>query len=569
MGNAQTRKRISLRNKKKFVLPADDIKEVEKKRNKSPSLEGQFAPHNNFVTPLLTDLYELTMVYSYFKWKKHTQIAVFDLFFRKCPFKGQYAVFCGLEDCLRFLNSFRFTDDDLAYLKEISPSWDPDFFRYLKELDCSEVLLFAQPEGSVCNPRIPLVRVEGPLGICQLLETTLLNLVNFSSLVGTNAARHRQAVGPDVVLLEFGLRRAQGPDGGMSASRFSFIGGYNGSSNVAAGNMFGIPVKGTHAHSYVSSFKSFDELHRSKLPYAEERKDEQNFDLVKQVKYWRKKLKAEKTNDGELTAFTAYALDYPGGFIALIDTYSSLKSGMINYVVVAMALIDAGYNPIGVRIDSGDIVAQSIAIKEYFNDIGKEYSCIKITNSMIFASDGITEDSLYDYTLRGKVSAYGVGTNLVTCKKQPALGGVYKLVSLGGQPRIKLSEDPIKMTIPGKKNAFRIFNKNGQQICDVMATAEEGELRCGEHRFRYFSGVDDGKIEVVQVLKIENLLKKCWIGGAIQCELPTIQELRTFCMKCVNQLPEKHRRKNNPEAYPLFLTEKLYQNLRSMIEAES
>merc|ERR1719320_568252 len=211
---------------------------------------------------------------------------------------------------------------------------------------------------------------------------------------------------------------------------------------------------------------------------------------------------------------------------------------MVNFVVVAMALIAGGYKPIGVRIDS----------------------------------EGIAEDSLHDYNARGAVTAYGVGTNLVTCKKQPALGGVYKLVALGGEPRIKLSEDPLKRTIPGKKNAFRVFDKHDKPICDVMAAAEEGELRYGDgvkHRFVYFSGANDGKVEVVEVVKIRNLLNRCWSRGTVQCAIPSIQELRSFCMKCVNDLPEKHRRRNNPEPYRLFLTEKLYERLTRMIAAES
>jgi len=565
MGNSQSQSSRSagcLSIKKNNSILVDDYKEI--------GGDPDFAPYNDMVTPMLTDLYELTMVYSYFMWKKHTQTAVFDLFFRRCPFKGQYAVFCGLEDCLRFLKSFRFTNKDLAYLKKIAPAWDPSYFQYLKNLDCSEVKLYAQREGGVCYPRVPMIRVEGPLGVCQLLETTLLNLVNFSSLIATNAARHRQAVGPNVMLLEFGLRRAQGPDGGLSASRFSYIGGYNGSSNVAAGQMFNIPVKGTHAHSYVSSFKSFNELNRSKLPLADEKKEEKHIDLLKTVMHWRKELKAEHTNEGELTAFTAYALDYPKGFIALIDTYNSLKSGMVNFVVVAMALVDAGYRPVGVRIDSGDIVAQSIAIKAYFTKIGNQYKREEITNAAIFASDGISEDSLHDYTARGKCSAYGVGTNLVTCKKQPALGGVYKLVELGGQPRIKLSEDPLKRTLPGKKNAFRVYDKQNKPICDVMATTEEGVLKCGEkHSLRHFAGSKDGNTEIVEVTRIEKLLNPCWVNGDVHCELPEIQDLRTYCMNCVYQLPFKHRRKDNPEPYMLLLTEKLYKNFTAMIAAES
>jgi len=547
---------------------AIDSKETEIYINRKLSRQVTFAKQNNFVTPMLTDLYELTMVYSYFMWKKHTEIAVFDLFFRKCPFKGKYAVFCGLEDCLRFLKSFRFTDKDITYLREIAPAWDPTFLDYLKELDCSKVKLYAQPEGGVCQPRIPMIRVEGPLGVCQLLETTLLNLVNFSSLIATNAARHRQAVGPDVVLLEFGLRRAQGPDGGMTASRFSFVGGYNGTSNVAAGRIFDIPVKGTHAHSYVTSFKSFDELHRSELPYAEEEKEDKKLNLVKRVKYWRGQLQAEKTNEGELVAFTAYALDYPSGFIALIDTYSTLNSGMINFVVVGMALIEAGYKPIGVRIDSGDIISQSLAIRAYLKQIGKKYKKKDIAEAAIFASDGITEDNLHEYSAKGAVSAYGVGTNLVTCKKQPALGAVYKLVELGGEPRIKLSEDPVKTTIPGKKNAFRVYSERDEPICDVMAASDES-IGCGSNRFRYFTGDDAGNVAIVNVFKKEALLNEYWSNGAVRRKKQSIQELRTFCMSCVNKLPLEHRRKDNPKPYPLFLTEKLYNILQKMIQAES
>jgi len=241
-------------------------------------------------------------------------------------------------------------------------------------------------------------------------------------------------------------------------------------------------------------------------------------------------------------------------------------------MVVAMALIDAGYRPVGIRLDSGDIVAQSIAIKEYFTKVGKKYKRKQIAEAAIIASDGITEDSLYDYNLRGEATSYGVGTNLVTCKKQPALGGVYKLVALKGQPRIKLSEDPVKRTIPGKKEAYRVFDKDNNPICDVMATADEGALKYGvgvKHWFYYFTGDKDGQKEEVEVRSTENLLHRCWGEGEVRTDLPTIQELRQFCMKSVNKLPEKHRRKNNPKPYPLFLTEKLYQTMERMIKEES
>lgn len=570
MGNTILTDRLyfSRNNANESVWPSADEKEVESKEQKHLENQQRKEVRNpqKVVTPMLTDLYQLTMVYSYFMWKKHTHPAVFDLFFRICPFNGQYTVFCGLEDCRQFLNNFKYTEDDLEYLKEVfeDDEFDQGYFEYLRTLDCSEVKIYAQSEGAVCFPRIPLLRIEGPLGICQLLETSLLNLVNFSSLIATNAARHRQVVGPDVSLLEFGLRRAQGPDGGMRASRFSYVGGYNGTSNVACGKMFDIPVKGTHAHSYVSSFLSFKELHTHGLSYADELKPGK-MDFVKTVRHWREKLMASNTHEGELVAFTAYALNYPGGFIALIDTYDSLNSGLLNYAVVAMSLIDAGYRPIGIRIDSGDIVAQSIAIKKYFKKIGEAYDREEITNSAIFASDGISEDKLYEYKARGKVTAYGVGTHLVTCKKQPALGGVYKLVELNGLPRIKLSEDPIKITIPGKKNAFRVFNEQKEPICDVLTAAGERSPASGEeHLFRHVAGEKIGEVERVTG-RVENLLHHCWHGSLCNDKPPMeLKALRTFCMESVNQLPLKHRRKVNPAAYPVLVTEELYNTMESM-----
>jgi len=471
------------------------------------------------------------------------------------------------------LHSFKFTKNDLTYLKNLNPNWDQSFYEYLESLDCSKVKVFAQSEGHFCSPRVPMLRVEGPLGVCQLLETTLLNLVNYASLIATNAARHRQAVGSDVVLLEFGLRRAQGPDGGMSASRYSYIGGYSGTSNVAAGKEFGIPVKGTHAHSYVTSFKNFDELkcrNRVELPCANEQKGENKMNFIKKVMDWRVKLDAKDTNTGELAAFTAYAMDYPSGFIALIDTYDTLKSGMLNFVVVGMSLLDAGYRPIGIRIDSGDIVAQSKTIKKYFQDIGKRYNSVEIRDALIFASDGIDESMLHDYNANGKVSAYGVGTNLVTCKKQPALGGVYKLVELDGSARIKLSEDPIKRTLPGKKNAYRIFNEAGEPICDVLACNENDELDKGkEYSFYHFSANSFGKVETVKIGSVNDLLTSVWPLAFDIGHLPKITELRTSCLKSVNELPEKHRRRHDPVPYPVYLTEKLYKMLETMIKEQS
>merc|ERR1719361_1357370 len=220
----------------------------------------EYRPHSNHVNSLLTDLYQITMTYAYWKNKQEDEPAVFDLFFRKCPFKGEYTIFGGLDDVLRFLNRFRYSKDDVAALQARFPTWDKEFWNYLGNLNASKLSVYAQREGSVVFPRIPLLRIEGPVAVCQLIETTLLNLTNYASLVTTNAARIRRAVGPNKALLEFGLRRAQGPDGAMSASKYAYIGGFDGTSNVLAGLNNGIPIKGTHAHSFVSSYPGLDIL---------------------------------------------------------------------------------------------------------------------------------------------------------------------------------------------------------------------------------------------------------------------------------------------------------------------
>lgn len=215
---------------------------------------------NNAVQPLLTDLYQLSMAYAYWKSNKNDW-AVFDLFFRKNPFQGEFTIFAGLEDCLKYIEDFRFDDSDIEYLRRAMPSYvEDEFFVYLRNMNLKELKLYAIREGSIVFPRIPIMRLEGPLPIVQLLETTLLVLVNYASLVTTNAARFRLAAGEKKSLLEFGLRRAQGPDGALSASRYCYIGGFDGTSNVLAGKIYNIPIRGTHAHSFVCSFMDINDL---------------------------------------------------------------------------------------------------------------------------------------------------------------------------------------------------------------------------------------------------------------------------------------------------------------------
>ncbi|XP_033160759.1 nicotinate phosphoribosyltransferase isoform X3 [Drosophila mauritiana] len=280
---------------------------------------------NGVVQPLLTDLYQITMAYAYWKSDKTDDTAVFDLFFRNNPFHGEFTIFAGLEECLKFLDSFHYSQSDIEYLKQTLPEGiEHEFFEYLGNLTARDVTLYAIDEGTVAFPRVPIIKIEGPLIIVQLLETTLLTLVNYASLMATNAARYRMVAGKHVKLLEFGLRRAQGPDGGLSASKYSYTGGFDGTSNVLAGKLFNIPVKGTHAHAYITSFSSIGELKTRLIKHKQTGILE---DLLEHAVRHRSLLShlldvsTEESSEGELAAMVSYAIAFPDGFMALVDTY--------------------------------------------------------------------------------------------------------------------------------------------------------------------------------------------------------------------------------------------------------
>lgn len=293
------------------------------------------APAVTVASPLLTDLYQITMAYVYWQSGRHEVPATFDLYFRKCPFGGEFVVFAGLEECLRLMSSFRFTDSDVAFVETIlPPDTDPAFFVWLRNVDCSDITVLATLEGSIAFPTAPLMRISGPLAIAQLLETPLLNLVNYATLVATNARRYRIAAGARAKLYEFGLRRAQGPDGAMSASKYSYLGGFDATSNVAAGRAFGIPMKGTHAHAFVQSFHTFhDVTHRSTSAKNSDGTPVNPQDFLKRAVEIRDQLFGA-TVDGELAAFVSYALSYPAAFSALVDSYDTLQSGVPNFMSV-------------------------------------------------------------------------------------------------------------------------------------------------------------------------------------------------------------------------------------------
>jgi nicotinate phosphoribosyltransferase len=375
-------------------------------------------------SPLLTDLYELTMLAGYLEAGKTESRAVFDLYFRTNPFEGGYAVFAGLETALDFLEGMCFSEEELEYLAGLG-LFKPRFIEFLRGF-MFRGRVTAPPEGSVVFANEPLLTVEGTLAEAQFVETALLNIINFQTLTATKAARVcHAAAGAEV--MEFGLRRAQGPDGGVSASRAACVGGCTGTSNVLAGRLFGLPVRGTQAHSWVQAFPD------------------------------------------ELEAFRAYAETFPESTILLVDTYDTLRSGVPNAISAAHDLRKNGHELRGIRIDSGDLAYLSREARRMLDEAG--FSGVKIV-----VSNDLDEYVIESVRSEGGVAdIYGVGTRLATCAGAGggALGGVYKLVEIDGEPKLKVTGDIAKATLPGKKDLFRFVDPSGGFIQDVVCLDNE------------------------------------------------------------------------------------------------
>lgn len=512
---------------------------------------NMFRPTNSLVSPLLTDLYQITMVYAYWKVGRHDDHAVFDLYFRKNPFKGEYTVFAGLEEALGLLNSFRFTDSDIAYLRTVLTDAEDAFFQWLSTVDCSAVKVYAIKEGTIVFPRVPLVRIEGSLAVGQLLETPLLNLLNYASLITTNATRFKRAAGPGKSLLEFGLRRAQGPDGGLSASRYSYMAGFDGTSNVLAGKLHGIPIKGTHAHAFVQAHTSLDDVKIATV---------NGHNLFEKVLKYRRELDAMRTNDGELAAFVSYAIAFPNTFLALVDTYDTLSSGVPNFLAVALALHEIGYKPIGIRLDSGDLSYLSKQARVKFIEVSERYGIESFKRLSITASNDINEAVLHSLNDQGhEIDSYGIGTHLVTCQAQPALGMVYKLVEINGSPRIKLSQDPSKVTIPGRKEAYRLVGANGSPLLDLMVNCNEPAPAVGK-KLLCRNPFDELRRAYVTPSAVIPLHELVWDGpsGGIVGTLPTLEERRKHVASQFELIREDVVRSLNPTPYKVSVSCDLY-----------
>ncbi|SNB44991.1 nicotinate phosphoribosyltransferase [Geobacter sp. DSM 9736] len=466
-------------------------------------------------SPLITDLYELTMLAGYVSKGMHQTPAVFDLFYRKNPFRGGYAVFAGLDTALSYLENLRFAEEELAYLQRLD-IFLPSFFDYLREFRFRGKVT-AVPEGTVVFEREPLLTVEGTLSEAQFVETALLNIVNFQTLVATKAARVSHAAGTARVI-EFGLRRAHGPDGGISVARAAYVGGVRSTSNVMAGMQFGIPVAGTHAHSWIMSFPD------------------------------------------ELSAFRAYAETFPDKCILLVDTYDTLKSGVPNAITVARELRSRGHNLWGIRLDSGDLAWLSKTARRMLDDAG-------FPEVQIVASNEIDEYVIESIVREGgKVDTYGVGTKLATCMGDGggALGGVYKLVRIGDQPRLKTTSEAAKATLPDRKRLLRAVAPDGSFIQDVITL----EVEMGGPGEMVYNPVNDAEYTYIPAGARLVDLRKVVMREGIRAEEASddLNEMAERCKRELQLLPEGCLRFANPHIYKVSISGKLNQLRRELLE---
>jgi nicotinate phosphoribosyltransferase len=464
---------------------------------------------------LLTDFYQLTMAYAYWKSGKGEQEAVFNLFFRKHPFQGGFTLAAGLDYVVDFCNNFKFEKADLEYLevmkdKDGSPVFEAAFLEYLQALQftCD---IDAVEEGTVVFPNSPMVRVKGPLIQCQLLETPLLNIINFQTLIATKAARINFAAQGEPVL-EFGLRRAQGIDGALAASRAAYIGGCTSTSNVMAGKLFGIPVAGTHAHSWIMSFET------------------------------------------EMEAFEAYADAFPDQCVFLVDTYDTLN-GVKNAIRVGEILRSKGKEMVGIRIDSGDLAYYSTKARQMLDEAG-------FPNAKIVASNDLDEHIIASLKSQdAAINVWGVGTKLVTAYDQPALGAVYKLSAIKNadghwEPKVKVSQQSLKINVPGFHNTKRYYSK-GKAVAD-MIYLEDQEIN--PKGVVIIDPVDATRRKRLMpaFYQEEILLKPIFKNGKKVYKLPTLAEIRARAATQLDSLDKTHMRLVNPHLYPVGLEENLH-----------
>ena len=476
---------------------------------------------------LLTDLYELTMMQGYFKEKDANETVIFDAFYRANPCNNGYSICAGLEQAIDYIENLHFDQKDIDYLRSTG-LFGEDFLEYLKQFHFSGDI-YAIPEGTVVFPREPLVKVIAPIMEALLVETALLNIINHQSLIATKTARVIYAAQGDGVM-EFGLRRAQGPDAGIYGARAAMIAGCIGTSNVLAGQMFDVPVKGTHAHSWIMSFPN------------------------------------------ELTAFRTYAKLYPSACILLVDTYDTLKSGIPHAIQVFQEMREAGI-PLtfyGIRLDSGDLAYLSKKAKKMLDDAG-------FPDAVISASNDLDENLISSLKLQGAaINSWGVGTNLITSKDCPSFGGVYKLAAIKDKatgdfiPKIKVSENAEKITNPGNKTIRRIYNKDTKKIiADLICLV--GEEYDPDSSLLLFDPVETWKKThlapgsyVTRELMIPVFLK-----GKRVYESPKVMDIQKYCKEELSTLWEESRRLEYPHRTHVDLSMPLWKMRNELLDQVS
>ena len=468
---------------------------------------------------MMTDLYQLTMMNGYLRFGMEKNRACFDLFYRKQGDVTAYAVVAGLEQVIDYVKNLHFSENDLSYLRSLR-LFDEAFLHYLADFRFTGDIL-ALPEGTVVFPNEPIVRVIAPIMEAQLIETALLNIINHQTLIATKAARVVQAAGEDTVL-EFGLRRAQGPDAGIYGARAAMIGGCNATSNVLAGQMYNTVISGTHAHSWVMSFPD------------------------------------------ELSAFRAYADVFPTNCLLLVDTYDTLKSGVPNAITVFNELRAKGHEPIGIRLDSGDIAFLSRQARKMLDEAG-------FPKAKIVASGDLDENLIWDLKAQGAaIDVWGVGTKMITSASNPALGGVYKLAAeeVNGEfvPRIKISENPIKVTNPGVKQLYRFYDKRtGKALADLIALEEE-DFSSGEP-IEIFDPENTWKRMTLCEYEARKLLIPVFVGGELVYSSPSLTAIAAYAKNEKDTFWDEYKRLTRPHRYKVDLSEKLY-NLKHNLLAD-
>ncbi|MCS7464328.1 nicotinate phosphoribosyltransferase [Paenibacillus doosanensis] len=457
---------------------------------------------------LHTDKYQINMMYAHWIHGTLNHKAVFEVFFRKLPFGNGYAVFAGLERIVRYVNSLHFDDAAIQYLSEQEEQYDPAFLDKLRGFRFGGNISSVE-EGTIVFPNEPLIRVEATIFEAQLLETAMLNFMNFQTLIATKASRIRQ-VAPDDTLMEFGTRRAQEADAAIWGARASYIAGFDATSNMRAGMLFGIPSKGTHAHAWVQS------------------------------------------NDSEEIAFERYAEALPNQVTLLVDTYDTLRSGVPNAIKIAKQMELKGKRMGGIRLDSGDLAYLSKTARTMLDEAGLSYV-------VIVASNDLDENIIFNLKAQGaKIDSWGVGTQLITAADQPALGGVYKLVARekDGElvPVIKISGNPEKVSNPGRKDVFRIVSREtGKAVADYVALTGENEVQQGK-KLKLFDKVHSYIYRYVDNYDAKPLLTPIFVDGRQVYELPTLDQIRSHHRQQLALFWPEYLRKLNPAEYPVNLS---------------